>query len=223
MKNARICSRISFALALGATLLLQVVLLNGAQAQSAPKVGNNVGKGAAAKYLAKDTEVLEGAERGVQNRQMLMILVGPYLDSTSYLWKGSAKRTKVGIATYGVTYLFDRWSAIDVNFRGEFSEYKIDDDRLLKLSLMPLWTFPMWESDFPLYFGLGAGLGIFFRQVEDESNLSFDYQLVTGLRVPDLFEGVGFAMEFGLKNHLHILSDGQFNGTNISVGTVFSF
>jgi hypothetical protein len=154
---------------------------------------------------------------------MMMILVGPYTESTAYLWKGSDKRTKVGSASYGVTYLFDQWSAMDVNFRGDFSEYKIDDERLLKLSLMPLWTFPMWESHFPLYFGLGGGLGIFFKQIEAESNLSFDYQLVLGVRVPELVDSVGFSIEFGLKNHLQLLSDGQFNGMALTAGTVFSF
>ncbi len=189
-------------------------------AQSAPLVGNKVGKGAASKYLAKDPEA---PAHSAHDNGMLMILVGPYTDSVAYAWQGSDKRTKVGSATYGVTYLFDQWNAIDVNFRGEFSEFKIDDQQLLKLSLMPLWTFPMWESHFPLYFGLGAGLGVFFKQVEGESNLSFDYQLIVGVRVPELLQNAGFAMEFGMKNHLHILSDGQFNGTSLTVGTVFTF
>jgi len=191
-------------------------------AESAPLVGNRVGtgKGAAAKYLAKEPEA---PSRSASDNGMLMLQVGPFTDSVSYAWKGSDKRTKVGSATYGVTYLFDQWNSIDVNFRGEFTEYKIDDQQLLKLSLMPLWTFPMWESHFPLYFGLGAGLGIFFKQVESESNLAFDYQLVLGVRVPELLQNAGFAMEFGMKNHLHLLSDGQFNGTTLTVGTVFTF
>jgi hypothetical protein len=59
--------------------------------------------------------------------------------------------------------------------------------------------------------------------VDQESNISLDYQLVTGLRFPDLFENAGFVMEFGMKNHLHILSDGQLNATALSIGAIFSF
>lgn len=200
-------------------IAMLLVFASSSMAEDAPRVG----RGAAAKYLTPPPpEKPQQATRAAQDN-MLMILVGPYVDSVSYAWKGSDKRTKIGTSSYGITYLFEQWNSVDVNFRADFTEYKIDDENFLKLSLLPLWTFPLMESRFPLYFGLGAGMGVFFKQVQDESNLSLDYQLVAGVRVPDLLGTSGFALEFGLKNHLHLLSDGQFNGTFLNVGAVFTF
>lgn len=196
----------------------------------APKVGRDVdpdgvrvkevGRGAAAKYLSRETGEPITKSHG---ENFLMLLAGPYVNSASYAWKGSDKRTGIARNSYGVTYLFDQWHNIDTNIRIDFTDFQIDDDRLLKMSLMPLWTFPMVETKFPLYFGIGAGLGVFFKQVEQESNISLDYQLVTGLRFPDLLENAGFVVEFGMKNHVHVLSDGQLNATALSIGVVFSF
>ncbi len=187
-----------------------------------------VGRRAAAKYLSQagpgtDDESLAAVEKIMPMDRLLMLHVGGYTSSVSYHWKDSEKRKNIGTATYGVTYLWDQWKGLDVNLRFDFNEYKIDDERATKLSIMPLWTLPMAETDFPLYFGLGAGLGIFFVQLEDESNLSFDYQLVAGARFTDLYENFGAFLEFGLKNHLHLLSDGQVNGTAFSAGAVFTF
>lgn len=184
-----------------------------------------VGRDAAAKYFGnpppdQEREVAQSYSGG---DRLLALQIGGFIKSAAYEWGGGGKKEKVGKASYGVTYLFDQWAGIDVNIRGDFNEYKIGDERAIKFSIMPLWTVPMAESNFPLYFGLGTGLGVYFKQIEDESNISFDYQLVAGLRLRDVLESVGFVVEFGLKNHLHLLSDGQFNGTALTVGTVFSF
>jgi hypothetical protein len=53
--------------------------------------------------------------------------------------------------------------------------------------------------------------------------LSFDYQLIAGVRFTNLSGRFGLFFEYGLKNHLHLLSDGQVNGTFLSGGAVFSF
>lgn len=183
-----------------------------------------VGRKAAAKYFQKDTEE-EGEDPAPSksNDGLLMLHIGGFTSSTSYQWKDNDKRTGVGKASYGVTYLFDHWGALDTNIRFDFIEYKVDDSRATKMSVLPLWTFPMAERNFPLYFGFGAGLGVYFQQLEDESNISLDYQLVAGARFVDLVENFGAFVEFGLKNHLHVLSDGQFNGTTLAAGAVFTF
>lgn len=192
----------------------------------APKVGRK----AASKYFQKDVEadrevaavdVTDGG--GSSGGNVLMLHVGGYTASDAYQWGCDCKTRNVAKVSYGVTYLFDTWSNVDVNLRFDFSEFKGNDKRPLKLSMMPLWTFPTAETRFPLYFGLGAGLGVFFQQIEDESNLSFDYQLVAGARFMDLYENFGAFVEFGLKNHLHLLSDGQLNGTALTAGAIFTF
>lgn len=213
-------------------LIAALVLFSLSVFAQAPKVGRDVdpdgvrvkevGRGAAAKYLGRG-EAEETKTRSSHGENFLMLLTGPYINSASYAWKGSDKRTGIARNSYGVTYLFDQWHNIDTNIRIDFTDFQIDDERLLKMSLMPLWTFPMVETRFPLYFGIGAGLGVFFKQVEQESNISLDYQLVTGLRFPDLLENAGFVLEFGMKNHVHVISDGQLNATALSIGAIFSF
>jgi hypothetical protein len=185
-----------------------------------------VGRKAAAKYFNPETDASTDSqplpERVAQIDRLMMLHVGGYSASTSYAWKDNSKRTGIAKATYGVTYLFETWNGVDLNVRFDFSEYKVDDDRATKLTLMPLWTFPLAETEFPIYFGLGFGVGVFFIQLPDESNLSFDYQLVAGTRFLNLIENVGAFVEFGLKNHLHLLSDGQVNATAIAAGAVFT-
>ena len=190
-----------------------------ASAEEAPKVGRR----AAARYFEKNDAAPRKPAAAESDDQLLMIGVGTYIGSKSYGWKGADTRDNIGRANYGLTYLFDHWHGMDVNLRADFAEFKLDDDQYQKLSLLPLLTFPGSFSRFPLYFGLGAGLGVFFKQAPGYSNLSLDYQLVAGARFMDLFENFGFFFEFAMKNHLHILSGGQFNGNAITAGGVFSF
>lgn len=182
-----------------------------------------VGKKEASKYFQKEADAPEAPSSHSKGDGLLMLHVGGFSNSTAYQWKDNNKRTGVGKATYGVTYLYDQWGSLDVNLRLDFIEYKVDDERALKLSLLPLWTFPMAERHFPLYFGFGVGPGVFFNQLADESNLSLDYQLIVGARFLDIVENFGAFVEFGLKNHLHVLSDGQFNGTALVAGLAFTF
>lgn len=232
--------------ALKASLQLLVLVLVSGLAMTAGAQGSQpiVGRKAAAKYFERrpnqaidvsdqDDEVVNtrSGSRGSANSgsdsgsggELMMLGLGSFVNSTAYNWKGTDKRDNVGRLSYGVTYLFDAWSKIDTNLRLDFNEYKLDDDRAVKLSIMPMWTFPQFDSRFPIYFGFGVGLGVFFVQVPDESNLSLDYQLVAGTRFLDLYENFGFFVELALKNHLHLLSDGQFNGTALTAGAAFTF
>jgi hypothetical protein len=204
--------------------MLMVVLFSfESLSQEKPRVGRR----AAAQYMGAGDAETNAAPADVSRQsffeRLMMLHVGSYSSSTSYEWKDSVKRQGVGKATYGVTYLWDQWNGLDLNLRFDFNEYKLDDVRATKLSIMPLWTLPMAETKFPLYFGFGLGAGVYFSQVDDESSLSLDYQLISGARFLDIYENLGAFIEFGLKNHLHILSDGQLNGTALSAGVVFTF
>lgn len=205
---------------LNLSLLAVVLFVSVGNAAEEPQP--RVGRKAAAKYFQAPAAPRENSGAS-SDENMLMLHVGGFSSSTSYLWKGSDKRVGIGQATYGVTYLFDHWGGSDLNVRFDFAEYKLDSDRATKLSILPLITFPSISTRFPLYFGIGAGAGVFFTQVSEESNLSFDYQLITGVRFTDLLEHTGVFVEFGLKNHLLLLSDGQFNGTALSAGAIFTF
>jgi hypothetical protein len=222
-----------FCLLLAMVVCLQTGIQSTAFADEAPKVGRR----AAAKYFEKrepssqQEDGYQSADVGVSSAggasdHYLAIHVGRMMDSQSYDW-GNGAQKDVGQFTAGITYRIGEWkNSMDLNLRLDFIEYKVDgegEQRPLKLSLLPLITFPDASSKFPLYFGFGAGPGVFFRQTSGEASLSLDYQLIAGARFFDVFENAGFFIESGLKNHLQLWNSGQFNGTFLSAGAVFTF
>jgi hypothetical protein len=188
-------------------------------AETAPRVG----RAAASKYFSPASE--ERSESRVTNTDHYLALhLGKYMNSQAYEWSGRGKREDVGDISGGLTYRVGEWNgSMDLNLRVDFNQFKIDDQRPLKMSLLPLITFPEASSKFPLYFGFGVGVGVFFKQVEDESSISLDYQLVAGARFFNVYENTGFFIESGLKNHLHLLTSGQLNGTFLAFGALFTF
>jgi hypothetical protein len=194
-----------------------------------------VGRRAAAKYFEKRGPAAT-EEDGAQSAEVqtpsgptdhyLAIHVGRMMGSKSYDW-GSHNQTDVGDFTAGITYRIGEWkNSMDLNLRLDFIQYKVDgegEQKPLKLSILPLVTFPDASSKFPLYFGFGAGPGVFFRQTDNEASLSLDYQLIVGARFFDVVENAGFFIESGLKNHLQLWNSGQFNGTFLTAGAVFTF
>jgi hypothetical protein len=185
-----------------------------------------VGRDAAAKYFQRGptqdnnpTSSIRGA-----SDHYLALSFSRYMNSAAYEWGGSGREDDVGGNAFGVTYRVGEWyNSMDLTVRIEYQEFDAAGEKPTKLSLMPLVTFPDASSRFPLYFGVGGGLGIFFKQIEDESPISFDYQLVAGARFFNVFENTGFFVEAGLKNHLLLLSSGQLNGTFLALGAVFTF
>jgi hypothetical protein len=211
-------------------VMLFIVMSSIAQA-NAPKVGRN----AAAKYFqAKNKEQDYQAE--VQQRvpssieslsdqeHYLAVGLGSFSQTDSYNWGQSSKEEAVGKFGIDMTYrLTHEGSLFDQALRVSYNEYKPVGERATKLSFMYALTLPDASSQFPLYFGIAAGPGIFLKQLSGESALSLDYQLFLGLRLFNVFDKTGFYVEGGMRNHLHITSDGQLNGTFISAGAVFTF
>lgn len=208
-----------------ALLLIFISSLVWGQTNEAPLVGRK----AASKYFQRapskdfqDAEPSSDLSPLSNGQEVLMLSLGSFIRSESFYW-GAQGYQNIGKANYGVTYLFDRWKGLDRQFRFEFQEYELAGLSPRKLAILPMFTFPRTEKKFPLYFGFGLGLGLFFQQIPGESNLSVDYQLVAGTRFFDLLDKVGVFAEIAMKNHLHVLSDGQFNGTALNTGLVFSF
>ncbi len=184
-----------------------------------------VGRKAAEKWLQKNEpsqEVSRSPDQEDSSDSFLAIHLGGFVSSTSYAWAGGTRENPAR-STYGVTYLFEEWGRMDLSARIDFNEFHLGSERPRKLSVLPLLTFPAADTKFPLYFGFGAGLGIFFKQVQDESSLSLDYQLVVGARLFELYESMGAFVEYGMKNHIHLFSDGQLNATHLTAGLLFTF
>lgn len=202
-----------------------------AQAEDAPRVG----RGAASKYFEErspdqEEQESQSASSGFPSGpsdHYLALHFGKMMSSTAYEWGMPSKQTDVGDFTAGITYRVGEWkNSMDLNLRFDFIQFKVDgsgEPKPLKMSILPLITFPDASSKFPLYFGFGAGPGVFFRQTDEEASLALDYQLIAGARFFDVFENAGFFIETGLKNHLQLWNSGQFNGTFLSAGAVFTF
>lgn len=183
-----------------------------------------VGTKAAAKYFEK------APSAGGDRDHFLALHLGMFIDSDAYSWgvdhndRNYDHAEDPGKLNIGVTYRMGEWTdTMDLNLRADFQTFDLGKDKPFKLSIIPLITFPDSNSQFPLYFGAGVGPGIFFKQTRQESALSLDYQLIAGARIFDMIENTGFFLEFGLKNHLLLLSDGQFNGVFLATGAVFTF
>lgn len=200
-----------------------------AAAPPPPKAkGSVVGRKAAEKYMgpnvAPTTAPSPAGSQLTSSDHYLAVHIGEYVSDNAYRWGSNDNQTDVGDATIGVTYRVGEWvNSMDLAFRLDYSAFGLQDGTAGKLSFMPMITFPDASSRFPLYLGAGLGLGIFTKQIDKESALSLDYTLVLGARFFEVFANTGFFVEAGMKNSLFLLTDGQFNGTFVAVGPVFTF
>lgn len=178
------------------------------------------GKAEADKYF-KNRKVASNSASGAP--RYLAIQAGLFSQQDTYNW-GKAKKDDVGDTLFGVTYRVGEWTeSMDFSIRADIVNFDIDNRNLTKLSLLPIITFPDARSGFPIYFGAGIGLGVFFKQIENESALTLDTQLLAGTRFLNLLGSMGLIIEVGLKNQIFLLSDGQHNSVYASAGAVFAF
>lgn len=197
-----------------------------------PPPNTPVGRKAAQKYMGSHNSPENSEERSRetgsqlgQDDHYLAIHLGGFISDKAYNWGAFDNETDVGDATVGLTYRVGEWrNSMDLAVRVDYQGYGLKGGGSpSKISFLPVITFPDSSSRFPLYFGIGIGLGIFTHNVHDESALSIDYQIVGGARFFEVIGNTGFFIEAGLKNHFMILSDGQFNGTFVAAGPVFTF
>jgi hypothetical protein len=190
------------------------------QGEPAPESGRD----AAAKYMAPSNGTTSRRPAGTDSDRYLAIHFGPFLTDNAYKWGARDRVGDAGNWTAGLTYRLGGWDrTADFAARVDLSTYDLPEGGATKISLVPLILFPDASSKFPLYFGGGVGLGIMAKQIASESPLNLEYQLLAGVRFFELAGSAGFFVETGIKNHLNIFSDGQFNGIFIALGSVFTF
>lgn len=195
------------------------------QEEEAPKKKPRVGRNAAEKYMSKrEPAATSSSSSSGASDHYLALHLGTFVSDSSYRWGARDSDTNNGKLTLGLTYRMGEWvNSMDLAIRVDFNTYSLTEGSASKLSFLPVIMFPDASSKFPIYFGIGGGLGVFTKQITNESSISFDYQLLVGARFFDIFRNTGFFVEAGLKNHIHLLSDGQSNGTFVAAGTVFTF
>ena len=184
-----------------------------------------VGRKAAEKYMAPKKLAKDDHhdERSDENH-IMSVYLGSFVNDHAYKWGGNDAVKNVGTLNLGFSYRLAQWTNVaDINGAVEYTTYSLRGKSVQKLSILPKLVLPDIASHFPLYFGIGGGLGIFTKQIHDESALSLDYTVFAGLRFLNIFPKTGFFAETGLKSHLLLLSDGQFNGWFISLGAIFAF
>lgn len=180
--------------------------------------GLKTGRKAAGKHMNRKVAAIGGSAR------YMAVHLGTFSDSEAYRWGDQDSWNDKAKTNIGVTYRVGEWTnSMDLLFRAELMSFDFDGEKPYKLSMMPVVIFPDARSTFPLYFGAGIGAGIFLKQVSGESSLSLDYNLILGTRFFDVIPAGGFFFEAGLKGHVHLLSSGQFNGTYLAGGMVFTF
>ena len=181
------------------------------------------GRKAAQKYFQQRQKGGRSVASSSGGPRFLALHLGKAFDEDNNKW-GNNNSDDIGRLDLGVTYRVGEWTnSMDLMFRANFFTYSLNEGNATKLSLMPMITFPDANSRFPLYFGAGAGLGIFLKQIKKESSLSLDYQIVAGARFFDVFNSVGLMFELGMKNHIFLTSDGQYQSVFGAVGAVFNF
>lgn len=188
--------------------------------------GTSQGEKEARKYFRKgpSTAFEKVVSASSDADHYLALHLGGYMSGDAYQWGGTPHVSNPGRLMAGLTYKIDSWSTLaDWAVRADFIGYELPEGRTVQIALLPLLMFPDSKSQFPLYFGLGVGPGIFFSQLNAESFLALDYQIIGGARLFNLVGTAGFFLEAGVKNHLFLLSDGQLNGSFVTVGTVFVF
>jgi hypothetical protein len=154
----------------------------------------------------------------------LALHIGGFFGSDSYQWGQTNHVSNPGRLQGGITYGIGPLGKLaDWAIRADFISYAFPEGNAVNMSILPMILFPDAGTAFPLYFGIGVGPGVFFQQIDNESTLSFNYELVAGARFFDVIGDAGFFVESGLKNEIHLLSDGQFNGFFLSGGVLFVF
>ncbi|OQW53454.1 MAG: hypothetical protein A4S09_07595 [Proteobacteria bacterium SG_bin7] len=182
------------------------------------------GTKAAAKYFEPKKVAGSTTSATDSNTHYLAVYIGNHLSSDSYLW-GSPGESDNGKFIGGLAYRFDEWiNSGDKIVKIDFASYEFaGGQKATKMSILYAISFPDASSRFPFYFGAGIGPGVFFKQLPGESSVSLDYQLFLGLRFMNLFQSFGLFVEAGFRNHVMMLSDGQFNGSYLTTGAVFTF
>lgn len=179
-----------------------------------------VGKGAAMKYFKpQSSSSKERLPRGVQTyTRQLALSAGTYFKGKSYEWLGE----DVGGWSLQLDYRKKGTadSFFSKSYQVELQRYQFSEAELSKFSFLWSLIFPRSLS-FPVYVGVGLGPGVFLSQLQNESWLSLDYKAFLGFRLSD--DHSQFFVEGGVKNHLLVLSSGQFTGWFVSSGVAYRF
>lgn len=183
--------------------------------------GADTGKEAVMKYFAPG----RSGQSMIVNREpaslpgndnLIALSVSGLFNSKSYGW------TEESLKGWGVeaSYQSPMASFFTRGFHLEYQKYITDRAELGKVSLLMSFTFPR-RLDFPVFLAIAAGPGYFTKQKANESEFTIDYKGYAGLRFTQ--QNTQYFLQSGVKNHVHMLSDGQFISWYFSSGVAYKF
>jgi len=183
----------------------------------------DVGKDAAMKYFtgkpsrtpSSSSNISITSPQSTDYDRLLSVAIGGLIQTKSYGWsEQSVQGWNLEAAYQSQGDYFLTGYALD------FQKFVNEGEELSKIAFLFSVSFPRRQT-FPVYIGVSAGPGFFLKQKKDESQFSFDYKAYMGMRLSQSYSL--FFLEGGVKNHLHILTDGQFIGWYMSSGVAYRF
>ena len=90
----------------------------------------------------------------------------------------------------------------DLNLQISIFSSQLATRRSTLLEITPQFSVPEIRAGFPLYVGVGAGVGFYPRHIVKKiPTLSVNSQFFIGLRFLDIYHNVGFSTELNLRVH----------------------
>lgn len=88
----------------------------------------------------------------------------------------------------------------NLQLRASLATVKLERDTEISFELTPLLTFPEIQTSFPMYFGLGFGLGFYpFYIVQKKPSFSLHSPFLIGFRFFELYSNLGAGAELDLR------------------------
>lgn len=112
----------------------------------------------------------------------------------------------------------------DFNLKTELQNFRLNAGRATQINITPVFSLPEMENGFPVYVGLGAGLGFYpYHILKGKPFFSLNTQFFVGLRLPNLYANLGLHAEMVLHMHIPFQDNRLYMDTIANLGIIFSF
>ena len=148
-----------------------------------------------------------------------------YLGSSVYSGAKSFKRKPFTSFIAGFRQQIWKISNIgDISLKTEIQSFRLKNGRATQININPVFSLPDRENGFPVYVGLGAGVGFYpYFILMGEPSLSLNGQFFAGLRLVNLYENLGLNAELALNMHVPFRDSQLYMETIANLGLIFSF
>ena len=112
----------------------------------------------------------------------------------------------------------------DFSLKTELQNFRLTTGRATQINITPVFSLPEGGNGFPVYVGLGAGLGFYpYHILKGNPFFSLNTQFFVGLRLANLYKNLGLHAELALYMHIPFQDNRLYMDTIASLGVMFSF